>query len=103
MPLEAITVPRRGPGTVVNSTITAGGTAQQILASQPGRVFLQIKNNSAQVLWINFGAVAAADSGIQVAALGVGDTWTSAPNFCPTGLVSVVGATTGNKFSYMVR
>ena len=103
MAFEAITVPRRGIGTIVNTTITAGGTAQQILASQPGRTFLQIKNNAAQVLWINFGAVAAIDSGYQVAALGAGDTWTSPPNYCPTGLVSVVGATTGNKFSYLVN
>lgn len=102
MALEAIILPRRGVGTVVNATITAGGTAQQILPAQPGRTFLQIKNNAAQVLWVNFGAVAAVDSGVQIAAIGVGDTWTSPPNFCPTGLVSVVGATTANKFSYIV-
>jgi hypothetical protein len=103
MAFEAITVPRRGVGTVVNATITAGGTAQQILPAQPGRIFLEIKNNAAQVLWVNFGAVAAIDSGVQVAAIGVGDTWRSPPNYCPTGLVSVVGATTANKFSYIVQ
>ena len=103
MAFEAIILPRRGVGSVVNSTITAGGTAQTILAAQPGRTFLQIKNNAAQVLWVNFGTTAGIDAGVQIAAIGVGDTWTSPPNFCPTGLVSVVGATTGNKFSYIVN
>jgi hypothetical protein len=85
------------PATITNTTITAGGTSQVLQAAKPVRNVLSIQNTSDTVMWLNFGAVAAADSGISIAA---GTTWTSPPNFCPNNSVNVIGATTGKKFSW---
>jgi hypothetical protein len=89
----------RSAGTIVNTTITTGGTSQQLKARNPSRTFIQIQNTSDTAMWLNFGAAAATDTGIQIAA---GATWTSPPNYCPTGTVNVIGATTGKKFSYLI-
>lgn len=85
--------------TVVNTTITLGNTSQQIKPAGRNRTFIEIVNNSAEALWLNFGAAAAADTGIKIAA---GATWRSPTNFCPTNSINIVGATTGSKFSYLV-
>ena len=89
----------RGTVTIVNTTITAGGTSQIIRPARNNRALLSIQNTSDTVMWLNFGAVAAANVGISIAA---GATWTSPPNFCPTSSVNVIGATTGKTFNYYV-
>lgn len=95
--LAAITRAFSAPALITNTTITAGGTAQTIQTAKPTRTLLSIQNTSDTAMWLNFGATAAADAGILIAA---GATWTSPPNACPNGLVSVIGATTGKKFSW---
>lgn len=84
---------------IVNTTITLGGTAQTIKTANRSRSFIEIQNTSDTDMWVRFGATAAADAGIKIAA---GATWRSSDAHCPTGLISVVGATTGKKFSYLV-
>lgn len=88
----------RGPLTVVNTTITAG-TTSQVLQTAKTRSFIEIQNTSAGDLWINFGAVAAIDSGIKIA---TGVTWNSRSNYCPNNTINIMGATTGQKFSYSI-
>lgn len=95
--LAVVTKAFSAPSLITNTTITLGGTAQTLQTAKPTRNLLSIQNTSDTAMWLNFGAVAATDVGILIAA---GATWTSAPNACPNGLISVVGATTGKKFSW---
>ena len=96
MALASITQPVRYNALITNTTITTGGTAQTISAANPARSILHIQNTSDTTMWVNFGATAATDLGISIAAAA---SYTTPPNFCPTGLISVIGATTGKKFS----
>lgn len=84
----------RGRGVNRSSTITLGGTAQNIVASNPRRQGLLIQNVSDTVMWVNAaGATAVADSpSFKLAVDGVLKLET-------TSAVSVLCATTGKKFS----
>jgi hypothetical protein len=84
---------------IVNTTITAGGTSQVVQAARRGRTFISIQNTSDTAMWINFGAVAATDVGISIAA---GATWTTSGEFCPVNSINIICATTGKKFSYLI-
>ncbi len=86
----------RSRGTIVNTAGT--GSAVTIAAAKANRSVIMIQNTSDTVMWINFGATAAADTGISIAA---GTTWTNPPHYCPTGLVSAIGTST-KKFSYLI-
>lgn len=83
---------------VTNGAITLGGTSQVAVAAKRSRRFLEIRNNSAEDMWVNFGAAAAADTGIKIAS---GASWRSSDQAPPTNSVNVVAATTGSKFSVM--
>ena len=89
----------RGTVAIVNTTITTGATSQVLQARRNNRSIISIQNTSDTAMWLNFGAVAATDVGISIAA---GASWTSAPNFCPTSSINVIGATSGKKFSYYI-
>jgi hypothetical protein len=82
----------------VNGTITAGGTAQLLLAANNSRKGFEIQNLSSADLWLNFGGTAAVNSGFKLPA---NSTYTPPSNFISTAAISIFGATTGQQFSYI--
>ena len=85
-------------GTLANGSgsITLGGTAQNAMAANSSRVGFMIQNISAGDLWINTLTTAVADQpSIKVAPGQLYETPLTMP--C-TGAVSIIGATTGQKF-----
>ena len=91
-PLAAPTV-----SSVTNSTVTTGGASQQLRAAAATCKYLEITNNSAGDLWLNFGSAGAVDGGIKIPG---GGTWYSPVGAAPVGTVNIFGATTGQKFSW---
>jgi len=85
-------------GTPVNrsGSITLGGTAQELAAANTSRSYLFVMNIAGEDLWVNFGAVAVADQ--PSIRLYPGEAYENPPHWCPTGSVSIIGATTGSKF-----
>lgn len=81
-----------------NGTIASGGTAQVAATADPTRAYVQIQNNSAETLWINFQATAAADTGIAIPAGGSGE-WTYGDLPMIKNAISIIGATTGSKYN----
>lgn len=80
-----------------SGTLTAGGTAQDIVAANKNRQWLLFQNVSNEDMWLNFGAVAVAGQpSIKIVA---GGSYENPPHFCPTGRISVIGATTGKAFT----
>ena len=90
-------VPQRGQSTSRSGTITTGGTAQQLAAANATRSYLLIQNQSSGNLWIDFGTTAVA--GQPSILIGPSGSYESPPNFCETGAVSVIGATTGQAWA----
>lgn len=90
----------RAPVTIVNAVIVAAATSQVLQASNRSRSHFEIQNTSDTVMWMNFGAVAAANVGISIAA---GATWRSPPNLCPTNSINVIGATINKTFNYFIK
>ena len=88
-----------------SGSITTGGTSQQVLAANTNRQYLFIENPSATVsgvsaesLFVNAGAAAAADGkSIEMANLGTPQTW-NRPGMVPTAAINIIAATTGHKF-----
>lgn len=81
-----------------SGTITSGGTAQQVAAAKGDRHYLMVENvHVSEDLWFNVGAVAVA--GQPSIRLVGGAVYESPAHFCPSGLVSVIAATTGHGFS----
>jgi len=90
--------PSSGTLTDRSGTITAGGTAQTLAASNSSRKYLLIENqDSAESLWINF-TTAAVTSQPSIE-LQPGATFVMDSAFVSTELVSVIAATTGHKFA----
>jgi len=90
--------PSSGAITPVNisGTITLGGTAQTLVAALAGGQTIFIKNDSSENIWFNeTGAPANMDSPSHL--LNPGDDWTSDAPI--TTAVSLIGATTGQKFT----
>lgn len=80
-----------------SGTITLGGTAQELMASNPERSGFWLQNVSAGDLWISdIGTAAATQPSLKVAA---GAIYESPMTGCPTGAISIFGATTGQAFS----
>jgi len=80
-----------------SGTITAGGSDQQIAASNSSRHFFFFQNVSDTDMWINFGAVANADQpSILVKPNG---SMRIDGSFLPSGAVHVFCATTGKSFT----
>lgn len=87
----------RSTWTITNSTITAGGTSQQVAAFNSGRQFFFFQNTSDTAMWLNFGANAATNVGIQVAP---GATYTFPVDFTTTRAINVICTTTGKTFAW---
>lgn len=82
-------------GTDRSTTITAGNTAQVLAPANPYRRSLKVQNFSAGDLWINeVGGTAAIDTPGSTKVL-VGSTFTISTNRA----ISIIGATTGQKFT----
>ena len=81
-----------------SATITSGGTAQQIAAANPTRRGFYLQNLSdTQTLWLSFGS--AATAGRPSFKIPPNSLYVTPAHGCPTGLVSVIGSTTGMEFS----
>lgn len=85
-----------------SGSITTGGTAQQIAATNAARRYLFICNTSTEILHVNFGATATSANSYPLAAAAnageAGGSLTFEGSFIPSGLVSILGATTGSTF-----
>lgn len=80
----------------ISSTITSGGTAQTLIDAVAGGQTVYIKNDSIGNLWFNeTGVDAVQDSPSHL--LEPGDSWTSDRPIATA--VSIIGATTGQKFT----
>lgn len=77
--------------------ITEGTTAEDVLAADLGRTYVEIQNPSteSEIIYFNFDGTAAADETSR--SLLPGEAWWNPPGFCPTGALSVLAATTGHK------
>lgn len=82
-------------GTDRSGAITTGGTAQQLAASNSSRASLMGQNISAGDLWINeIGGTAAVDTSGSYR-IASGECWAIRTNRA----ISIIGATTGQKFT----
>jgi len=80
-----------------SGSITTGGTAQTLAATNNARNYLLIQNNSSEDLWFNFAVTAVASQpSIQLPA---GSTFTMENNFASGQSISIIGATTGQTFT----
>lgn len=94
-----IVIPAAGSGADGSGTITTGGTAQTLFSgSTPSNGFLISNPDSSEALWISLHGTAAANANgsICIPALG---TFTTPASLKPSHAVSIVGATTGHKFT----
>ncbi len=85
-------------GTLTNrsGSITTGGTAQQLMAANSSRKYLFVQNISSGDLWINFTTTAVQDQ--PSLKLASGASFFMEGTFVSTELISIIGATTGQKF-----
>lgn len=88
-----------GNGTLTDGsgTITTGGVAQQIFASNSAREYFFIQNNGGQALWINFGTTAVQNQ--PSIRIDPGSSYESPSHFVSNESVSVIGPTTGQTFT----
>lgn len=83
-----------------SGTITLGGTAQTAAGANGGRQYLLLQNNSDTTMWVNIGVTAVATQpSIQVVAGASLEFAGPSTGVVPTGLISVIGATTGKTFT----
>lgn len=86
-------------GTLTNrsGTITTGGTAQQLMASNANRKGFSVQNLSAGDLWFNaLGTAAATQPSMKLVS---GAYFETPAGYGATGAVSIFGATTGQAFT----
>lgn len=80
-----------------SGTIAAGGVAQVLAAANKERRGFWIQNVSSGDLWVSeVGNASATQPSILLAA---GQMYEPFPGVCPTGAISIFGATTGQAFS----
>ncbi len=81
-----------------SGSITAGGTAQQLMAANPSRRAWSIQNTSSGDLWVNEigGTALLASPSIQVPA---GALYESPASYASPSAISIIGATTGQTFT----
>ena len=79
-----------------SGTITAGGTAQVLMAANAARRGFSIQNQSSGPLYFNGAGTATLDQNSFL--LNPGDYFESSPHHSGTGAVSIIGATTGQAF-----
>jgi hypothetical protein len=85
-----------GSLTARGGTITTGGTAQQLAASNSSRKYLIVQNQSSGDLYIRFTGTAVADT--TSLKLVPGAVYESGAGFVSTQALSIIGATTGQAF-----
>lgn len=97
-PLTGLAAVPQATLTSRSGTITLGGTAQQLAAANTARKGFMVQNNSAGVLWINeLGAPAVtAQPSISIQPNAM---YVSERDACPTGAISIIGATTAQAFT----
>jgi hypothetical protein len=89
-----------GEPTDYSGTITTGGTAQELVTGNLGRMYLFIQNVSSSDLWINFGSVdAEPDSPSIKIQPDLAIVWESGLGFVPSSNITIYGATTGQAFT----
>jgi hypothetical protein len=91
---------RPSQGTLTNrsGTITAGDTAQTLMAANADRKYLLIQNISDTVMWFNFTTTAVKDSPSFM--LGAnGGTFVMEGSYVSTEAISIICVTTGKKFT----
>ena len=82
-----------------SGSVTTGGTAQDALGANGGRQYVFVQNlDDTDGLWVAFGATAVADQCFYLAPGAALEFGAGHTKVVPTGRVSVLGATTGNKF-----
>lgn len=88
--------PVQGAPTDRSGTITTGGSSQTLAAALSTRTYIEVQNISDETMYVNFGAAATTDSNsFKIAA---GGSYVNPAHFCPTGTITIIGATTGKKF-----
>lgn len=79
-----------------SGSITTGGTAQTLAAAKVNRVYLKITNISNDTLWWNETSTAVLDSPSQPIYPTQSEIF--GPGNVPPGAISIIGATTGQKW-----
>jgi hypothetical protein len=94
--LTKSTAVAKSTGTFISSSIVTGGTVQVPLVGNPARNYLFFQNTSSADLYINmFGGSASPTNGILVPSK---QSYENPAHFCPTGGLTVFGATSGQSF-----
>ena len=91
--------PTSGALTNRSGTIAAGGTAQTAAALNAARIYLYVENpiGATETLW--FSTDATATVGSPSIGLAAGQAWENPAHFCPTGALSVIGATISHAYT----
>lgn len=90
--------PSQGTLTDRSGTITAGGTAQQVMAANSSRKYLLIQNGSDTAMWFNFTTTAVQDSPSFFLAAN-GGSFVMEGSYVSTEAISIICATTGKKWT----
>lgn len=89
-----------GTPTGRGGSITAGGTAQQLAATNSSRRGFLIQNTSAGDLWINWsGGTAAVGSTTSYRLGATTGAYEFPASYCSTAAISIIGATTGQTWT----
>jgi hypothetical protein len=89
-------VNRQGTLTNRSTTITAGGTSQQVAAANTSRNYLLIQNISDTAMYVGIGYTPTTTTGLLLSASGGGIVFET--SFIPTQAINVLCATTGKAF-----
>lgn len=97
--VSADVITRSSSATTTDASITAGGTAQQVVASNPQRRGFELQNNSNGDLRIRFSNSqdASANNGLIISPDGY---YSTDPTYISTAKITVWGATTGQTFTF---
>lgn len=95
---DDVTLAYRSRAQSVTTTITTGGTAQTLLASNASRQGFEIQNNSTADLRFSIGGTASATVGFVLTA---GSSYSSPATRTTTLPITIFGATTGQQFTFI--
>lgn len=99
MVMEVNTQPSKGTMVDGSGSITSGGTAEALFAAKKDRKYLLVQNLHASAdLWIDFDGTTAVEDQPSVK-MEAGATYILEGPYCPNGAISVIGGTTGQKFT----
>jgi hypothetical protein len=87
-----------GAGANMSGSITTGGTAQNAAAANASRRGFEIQNISGGDLWVSDVGTAAVDTAGSFK-LPAGASYYTQPGECGVGVISIVGAVTGQKWT----